>query len=314
MEQISNTGAIYSIVQHDRYVALLGKQLWICRNDGTVISRKSDVKNPHKVAFLSDNRLLVDCGSLGSYILLSLEDGTEIRRIVQPKIDTSLSNFAISPDERFIYDCFTRKGKEYIVCIDTFSWESEICALQPGLRAVSDLCCDCNGELCLLEHHYEEVASRHISCNGIRFVYRDTFAPGSSYYWKQKWNMLFPRIASFFIGDTETILTNDLQIYKPATNELYNLLANETQWERPDRGPSNIQLSGDKKYLVLLYPTMNVVVDISGRKTIARYAADFSQGCLIGDSFWIYNGSGVAVKEFPIVENTFPEKYKFWKP
>ncbi len=314
MAAVSNTGKIFSIVQKNQHIVLIGGRLWIYRNNGRIVSCHRDIVNPHKVAFLSSNRLLVECGRLKAYILLSLEDRSEITRIAQPKMDISSNSFVISKDERYIYDWFELKGNRYLVRIDTLSWEKEICVLQYGLRVVSDMCCDNNGELCLLEHHYEEVGGRAFSCNGIRYAYRDEFVPGSAYFWKHKWSFSFPQISSFFLGDTETVLTNDLHIYKPATNEIYNLLERETEWERPLRAPSSIQLSEDGKFLVLCYPTMNVVVDMIDRKIIARYATDNSCGCLVNDKFWVYDESGVVKKPFPLIEQIPQCKYRFWKP
>lgn len=314
MITFDNVGKIYAIQRHNEYVILFGKHLLVYKGNGVLVLRRHDIVNPHKAIILSNKYILVDCGHLQAYILISLEDGTDIVRIAHPRMDISSSTFVVTDDERFIYDYFNLRGHLYILRIDTDTWEKDICPLQEGFRGVSDMNLDQNGQLCLLEQHYEKVADTHISINGIRYVYRDEFNPGSAYYWKYKWTFPFPRISTFFLKDTETVLTDDLYIYKTNSGEIYDLLENEHNLERPSKNLRRIQLSDDGKYLTLFYATANIIVDIAAKKIVARYKTNDTQGCLVNNEFWVYCNTGIIKKQFPLIENICKQKHDFWKP
>lgn len=304
---LSDVGKIFSISCFNDYVVMIGGKLWIFKTDGTLIAYKKNIVNPGKITFLSDDRLLVECGKQKAYILLSLIDGAELTRIPMPNMDFSSKKFAVSADCSFVYDFYHLENNNYFIRINLIDLETYTYYLAPGLRVIADIMCDGNDVPCLLETHYEMIEKNHISVNGIRYVHQEEIDPGSSYYWKYKWFFEFPMISSFFMGNTEKIISNDLQIYDCKTGKKYPLLENETI----DGHLSSITIDSDGKYITLKYSTMNVIVDLATKKMVARYAVDDTLGCLIGEEFWVYSGKGILRKPFPMIEEISPKKYNF---
>lgn len=306
------TGNIDHIAYNNGFVVLIGGKLWIFRADGSLVAFKRNIINAYKLLFLSGNRVLVECGRLKAYILLSLEDGKEILRIPQPKMDISARSFTISKDEANIYDYFELSGKRYILQINTSSWEIQTFFLEEGMRSVVDIKCDDRGNLCLLECHYETDSKHRISRNGIRAINQNDAE--YQYSWLCEWNHAFPRISYAFLGGLEWIITNDLYIYNAHSKKSFFLLENDNEWQTPKNEPGWIYLTADKKYVILFYSSMNVVVDLNSRKMVARYAARDTQGCLVGDEYWICCDKHITRKSFPLIENVPEDKYVFWNP
>jgi hypothetical protein len=199
-KEISKVKGEYAISAFGEYIVFYGKDIVIFHNSGVRIMRKKHFRNVHKVAALSENRIIIDCGSQGAYIVLSLLDGSEICQIKFPKLDYTKSHFAVSPDCSVVYDCYSLKEDFYLFRIDLKTNESKSIYLQRGLRSISDIVCDKEGVPCLLEHHFERVAGKHISINGVRYVYEDSLDPGDAFDWKEKWHLDFPDISTMFWG------------------------------------------------------------------------------------------------------------------
>ena len=90
-----------------------------------------------------------------------------------------------------------------------------------------------------------------------------------------QWEFSHPQISRYFLGREDTILTKDLQIYKPHLGTLFSLVDSELPLENVGKEPANYRLDKQTNYLTLMYDTANIVVDCSSRKIIARYAAQF---------------------------------------
>lgn len=304
----------YNISLYDEYIILFGNRLLIFHTDGSMVANKKELRNIRKVISISKDIVLVDCGSQKAYIALSLCDGSEIWRVSHPKLDYTSRCFSISPDNTVVYDYYEFEGSKYFARIDLVAKELVVFLLEEGLRCVSDLTCDENGIPCLLEHHYEIVGEKHISANGIRYIYEDCINPGNAYHWKYKWAFDFPTISKFFLGNCETILTKDLLVYQPKNGNSYHLLGEEERAQLPKSEPFGWNITHNKQYIILIYKEMNVVIDLITKTLVARYNTDFYHGCLIGNKYWISSDDGIIIKPFPLIEDTPAKKNVFWNP
>ena len=294
------------------YIVFRGDDLVIFKMDGSFVARRSDLRNVTKIVSLGNDRLLLDDSWARTYAVISTKDGTDVWKIKYPKRDTSKFKFLISPDTTMAFDLYSDRYGDHLAMIDLEERKLEALDLKVGLSCVADLDFDENGELCLLETQGEMIEDEHMSSNGIRYIRPDDIDPGGAYYWKNKWQSTFVSHARFFFGDTETILTDDLQLYHHRTGQSIPLLDD-------DRFDKNARLSSWIKttcgrYIILRYQRMHVVVDIQTRKMVARYQASYRNGCLIGDEYWICTEEGIVRKPFPLIEDIPPEKYVFWKP
>lgn len=303
----------YSIAQYGNSVVITGSRLWIFKTDGTLVAYKKDIVHPQGAVFLPEDRMLVSCGKANAYILFDLKTGNELLRIPAPN-EILVCDIVASQDRNYVYGFSTTDEEDVFLKIDTKTWETEMFPLQPGIRAMTDLLCDEEDYPCILSTHQESISGKHLCLNGIRYVYKDEFNPGSSFYWKYQWHTTFPQHAHTFFGDTETIITNDLYVYKPGAQESYYLIENSPEWVQPDRAPFSIRWHEDNNYLTLCYNRGNVVVDIKGRKVVAQYAAERKIGCLINGEYWVGAEQGVQRKPFPLMEEIPPDKHIFWRP
>ena len=291
----------YWIFRNAKYVVLVGKKLLIFQVDGTFVVCREDIPNAFKVAFLPGDRLLTG-GGKGAYHMLSLTDGTELWSITQQKRESSAEKFALSLDGVWAYDYYSWKDGLHFVRINLDRGEAEEYAVCPGLRSTTDIMCDKDGIPCLLQEHYANIAGEQISENGILYQYQDSFKPGSSFYWKCKWQFNGKRIARQFLGDTECVITNDLYVYNPKTGVGYYLLENDSAIHLPELEPVNCCIDYSGQYIVLMYNTVNIVVDWNARKAVACYVADYTKGCIVGNQFWVSSKNGILQKPFPSME------------
>lgn len=296
---LENLGKIFQVLHHGRYAVLIGRHLWIFRDNGELIVQKKDIINPRHTVYLSGDRLLVECGKQKSFILLSLKTGEELLRIPTPNLHLMLCEFTLSPDETSIYSIYERKGIHYFLQIDVNKWTWTVFPLETGIGAFHDVICNVNGIPCILESRYQMIGGNHVSETGIRYIWPDDLTPGSAFYWKSKWMLPFPRSPHRFILNAETVLTGDLHLYNVPNGTTTNLLENETSWQLPAENLSYARCTDDGKYMILTYLRSNVVIDIQARKVVAEYAADYKMGFLIGDKFWLPNDRGVERKDFP---------------
>lgn len=291
----------YRIIEQEGYVVFLGKYLQILRPDGGLVTCNSRLSNAFKAAFLPDHTLLVD-GGKKEYHLISLNDGTEIWNIPQPRKEFSANRFALSPDFGLAYDYCLCKGDLYFAAIDLRSGTMDSYPVEKELRSTVDIVCDQDGIPCLLQGHFSQIAGVPKSENGILYQYQDIINKGSSYFWKAKWQFDGNRIALSFLFDADTVVTNDLWVYNTKNGSLYYLLKNEPAVKTLADSPVSCKLDSSSRYLIVMYQKYNLVVDIPKRKIAARYAAEYSEGCLIGDQFWVSSKSGIVKKPFPCIE------------
>lgn len=311
LKDIKGNCQIYSDSQ---YTVVLGKKLWIFDRNFSLLACRPDVCNAHKAVFLSGRRLLIGQGKGAAYRLIDLENGTDLWSIPPIKTETSMSRFAISSDMAVAYDCYNWKLTDHLVTISVETGEIQTTPLQPGLRCTSDIACDENGYACLLQTHHEEVSGERIYQNGIRFQDPNDIDYGSSYHWKHKWQLPWPATACCFLDGVEHVLTNDLRVYAPQNAGISSLLENETRWNSPGSRFMDCWLDQEKRYICIMYDTVNVVIDRWEKKMAARYAGNFARGCLIGSFYYIASDEGIRKVPFPLIEEIPPKNNAFWKP
>ena len=178
----------YVISVFGDYIVFYGQDIRIFHISGAFVARRKDLRNVCKVAALSENRLIIDCASQGAYIILSLLDGSEICRIKFPEMHYAKDHFTVSPDGTAVYDIICLMETFYLLKIDLESKKSTTIKLHKELRGIDDVICDKDGVPCLLASHYETVAGKYISINGVRCVYLDSPNPADTCDWKAKWH------------------------------------------------------------------------------------------------------------------------------
>ena len=301
----------YWITCNEKYVVLRGKKLYVFRHDGSLVWRRADLKNVWKVSFLPDDRLLTDGGN--TYRILSLADGRDIWCYRQGKSESKSDSFAISPDRSFAFDICDWMDQYRVVRIDLRCLCAEEFKVASKLRVTKDALCDATGSLNILQTQYDQKVDGQVSTNGVLCWDQRAREEKEPFTWKDQWEFDGRRISSFFLGDTETILTNDLHVFHRKTQKMYYLLENDINTHLP-RSPLQYGIDLSGKYVTLMYDNENVVIDWQRRKVVARYAGQGTQGCLIGNHFWISSENGIQRKPFPLMEEALPQKYVFWKP
>ena len=307
----------YEINTINDYVVFVGPQLVIYKSDGTFVAVRQVLGTIRKSIFTNDNGILLDCSSKGVYSLISLLDGSEKLRISQPKSDYTCNRFVLSPDARYAYDRCDLRGKYYFVKIDLTLKTAHKYSIKNNFRCVSDLICTESGNPVFLEQHFETIegsTEQRVSKNGIICAYTTALNSQCSFERMFQWEFSHPQISRYFLGREDTILTKDLQIYKPHLGTLFSLVDSELPLENVGKEPANYRLDKQTNYLTLMYDTANIVVDCSSRKIIARYAAQYRFGCIVGNEYWICADEGVRKMPFPIIETIPPRKHTLWSP
>lgn len=307
----------YEINSSKDYVVFTGPKLMIFKTDGEFIAIRQDLGIIRKIAFVNDDSILLDCSAKGFYILISLMDGIEKCRIPQPKSDYTCSRFALSPDNRYVFDRCDFRGRYYFVKIDLIAKAAHACLIKNNLRCVSDLICTQQGDPVFLEQHYdvsEGNAEKRVSKNGMICARLKGLKHQYSFERTYQWEFSHPRITRFFLGNEDAILTKDLHVYKPSSGELFLLVENGLDLENIGEYPVDYRLDKQTNYLTLMYNTANVIVDCTTRKMIARYIAHYRFGSIVGSEYWVCTDEGVRKMPFPFVECIPVCKQALWSP
>ena len=95
----------------------------------------------------------------------------------------------------------------------------------------------------------------------------------------------------------------------PDTGTLTPLLEPEANNRLPQQTICDCWSDATGRYLCLKYQTGNVILDTQNRSIAAQYAADYKQGCLIGNEYWICVNDRICRKPFPAFEEIPPLKH-----
>ena len=304
LEKIKGDFHIYS---NGEYVVLLGAKLYIFKTDGSLVVCRNDLRHAGRITFLSGNRMLL-CSSKTAFHMISLCDGCDIWTAPYTKIELNVAPMAVSYDERFAYTYDEWKGTHFISRIDLQMHEVVIHDMYMDAGSTMDIFCNDAGAPCLLKTRSETIGGKRFQQNGVRIHDFYDVSPGNTTTWETKWSFEDNRHALCFLGNTDTIVTTDLHIYKPSTGASYNLFESDTLFQCPDHPSSDCWLDTSGHYLCLKYRTANVIIDIHARKAVAQYAADCTRGCLVGNEYWICVGGRILRKPFPSFEEASPVK------
>lgn len=292
----------YAIKKQGEYVAIYWKDLWLFKDDGSLVFHRKTPRFVEKIHFIDNERLLVAAEK--SYHLVHLPDGEDIWMIPRPnKISYGSRRFAVTPDLSCAYEfCEGKKGETIFIALNTENGTLKQSLITGGLRATLDIMCDKEGFPCLLQSQVESA----IYENGVRYLPHGSLLPEHAYDWKAKWFSKFPRGARAFLHNTGQILTSDLCIFSPLTQKNIYLLENEADLSRlpkiPPHGPIVYVTDESGKYLTLDLVDYDVIVDIETRKIVGLYHAKYVSGCIVGNEYWISLDSGVDRKPFPLIE------------
>lgn len=305
LEKIKGNFYVYS---NGEYVVLPGTKLFIFRPDGSLVACRNDLRYAGRITFLSGNRMLL-CSSKAVFHMIDLCSGNDIWTTPYVKSSLNINELAISLDESFAYTYDEYKGINFIsrVSLTTQEHEVNVQDMYMDVGATRGIICDTDGIPCLLKTLSETIGGKHVNQNGVRIHDFDGIAPGNTNTWKTKWSFN-NRTAISYLGSTDRILTNDLCIYDPSSNTLTPLLEPESYTQLPHQTICDCWLDSTGRYLCLKYQKGNVIVDSQTRSIVAQYAAEYTQGCLIGNEYWICVNDRVCRKPFPAFEDIPPVK------
>lgn len=305
LEKIKGDFYIYS---NGEYAVISGARLYIFKHDGTLIACRSDLRNAGRITFLSDNRMLL-CSSKAVFHMINLRDGSDIWTVPYVKCNLNVNPVAISPDEAYAYTYDEYRDRHFItrLFLTTQDHEVETWNMYMDSGATRDIICDDEGIPCMLKTLGETIGGKRYQQSGVRIHDFYYMSPGATNIWKTKWSFKHRTSIAFF-GSTDYILTNDLCIYEPATGALSSILDTDTYNLLPQQAICNSWIDVTGRYLCLMYQNGNAVIDLQERRIAAQYAAKYTQGCLIGDEYWICINERIHRKPFPSFEDIPPIK------
>ena len=297
----------FSIYCNGEYVVINTTRLFIFKTDGSLVACRKDLRYAGRITFLSGNRMLL-CSHKAVFHMIRLCDGSDIWTAPYKKNILNVSKLAVSRDEAFAYACDEWKETHFISRLDLQTHELTLHDMYMDYGATRDIICNEAGIPCLLKTVMETVGGKKLHQNGVRLHDFYDIAPGDTTTWETKWCFDGDRSPLGFFEITDAIVTTDLQIYRPSTGALVDLLENESSWQPPAHGPSDCWLDLSKRYLCVRYSTVHVIIDIHARKVVGQYAAHCTYGCLIGNEYWVCAEDRVIRKPFPAMEEAPPLK------
>ena len=300
IEKIKGSFYIYS---NGKYVVLPGTKLYIFKTDGSLVACRNDLRYAGRITFLSGNRMLL-CSSKAVFHMINLCDGSDLWTAPYTKNELNVAGLAVSQDESFAYTYDQWKGTHFISRLDLQTREVDTYDMYMDSGATGGIICNKAGVPCLLKTLNVSIGGKRFNQNGVRIHDFYDVSPGNTTSWETKWSFEGNRSSLCFLDGTDTVVTTDLHIYRPSTGTSLDLLENESSWQRPERSPSDCWFDITNRYLCLMYQTANVIIDIHARKVVAQYAADYKQGCLIGNEYWVCVADRILRKPFPAFEET----------
>lgn len=300
----------YYIYSNGEYVVLPGTKLHIFRTDGSLVACRRDLRYAARITFLSGSRMLL-CSSKLVFHMIDLRDGSDMWTVPYTKVDLNVHDFALTPDETCAYTYDEDRGQLFITELNLQTREVDSYDIAYDVGATQGIICDENGIPHLLKTVRETIGGIEYSQNGVRIHENDVIYRGSSNYWRAKWSTDPASGAFCFLDHVDRIITDDLHLYDPLTGSSVDLLENESDWHRPEGSISDCWLDMSRRYLCVKFQTANTIIDMQQRKVVAQYAAAFTHGCLVDDTYWICVDNKICIKPFPAFEEAPPIKMVF---
>ena len=235
--------------------------------------------------------------------MIDLCSGIDLWIAAYTKIQQNVAELAVSQDEAFAYTYDEWKGSHFISRLNLQTHEVDTYDMYMDAGATNGILCDQAGVPCMLKTLAETIGGELFQQNGVRIHDFCHLSPGNTTTWKAKWSFAGTKSAFRFLDSTDRIVTTDLHIYETSTGAAVDLLENETNWVRPEKHPCDCWLDTSKRYLCVKYQTVNVIIDIFARCVVAQYAAEYTQGCLVGNEYWICVNDQICRKPFPALED-----------
>lgn len=300
------------ICSNGKDVLLSGKNLWLFRADGTFVARYKTIRGIYTAAFLPGNTVLVQ-SMKGFYHHIALDDGQVLwSSEKKAKGVHAVQRFAISPDGTAVYNLHTVDfDRLYIDRIIPEKCIHEQFVVRTGYRVSYEIFCDSDGVLCALqsqvqsnkqtEEFIERIAERQ---SGILAFSIDSEGVQSS--WKKKWTCE-SKPTKYLLGcDGSHVMYGDFSVLQLETMKEFYLLPEEERMKIPE-GSISLHYNATRCLLTVHYlaKNLNIVVDCKNRRVVAKYEGDRTgfgtEGCVIGNEFWIGTSEGIIRKPFPCV-------------
>lgn len=299
---LSKIKGSYQITRSNSYIVFYGPRLWISTVSMQYVAYRKDITNIWKVAFLPDDKLLVDSDRSG-YQLIDLRDGSTICSFRQNHYETKSRKFAVSSDGNWVYDYYDWRMRIHVVKIHLTDFTATVYTVADSSASTHDIICDENDVPCLLQAQYTNIASKQFSENGVLLQYQDGITPpGNTFYWKQKWRFTEKRIAMRFFDSADTVINNDLSVYNTTSGESYTLVDNASAYGIPDTQFYSCELEYSRKYVFLVYSNCTYVISLQSNTVILRCPGQYSCGCIIGNELLFPSKEGIQRIPLPAPE------------
>lgn len=301
----------YSIFTNGSDVLAAGKNLWLFRADGSLVTKFHSIRPPVKVAFLPNRTAIVDGQGDTAYHSISLERG-EILWSSNKKGRRRMESyrFAVSPDGMTVYNvCYLQNGSMRIDRLCPQSKTHETCDITDCLRVTEDIFCDPEGVLCALQTHLiidpnDPYSQNHppIRQHGILSIPWENGTPKP--YWKRQWQTTAAAYTPARGCDGTHILYEDFSVLNMDSQTVCQLLSPEEIASLPKGGFLwTFEPSGKRLTVCYIASALNIIMDCEKKKIAARYdRLDPSigyRGCLIGGAFWMGTPGGIVKRPFP---------------
>lgn len=284
------------LIFEDDYVIAYGDGLYVFKKDGSQVFSRRDFKRIWKIALLPNHQIIVDFLDSMEYVILSTEDGKTRYRIKRPKMLFYAQKFDITNDGIFLYDLASSITHQYVIRIDLSTMNLCSYKLSVDLCSLQDSFVDQNDNFYVLQSRNGHVNEKTSECSIWLENTPNTFQCVS------QWTLPFiPKKMEFCNSPNKVILAhaNALYIYNTVSGVLSDNLANQQDF--PLEHYFHL-CRAKNQYLILTYDHTNVVFDAQHNTIIAKYFADFTQGCIVGNEYWICSDSGILRKPFPMIE------------
>lgn len=302
------TGA-YRLIHEGNYVAAGGKDLFVFYANGQLVMHREDFYQIHAMAFLPDENFLV--GDSKKFELVSLKTGLTVWSIPRFKRDYSHFHFAISPSFEFAYTIDMRRDTPFALKINLANGELSAYRVNNVMRCTSDFMCGPDRKLYLLQCQCNESSHEIFGETCILSADLESNVARPRFFVEHNVRFVGTRVGHSFLNSTESILTNDLQVYSTLNEESFSVVENSSNFSFPLQAPSYCLLDASGRYLQISYMGEKtcVLIGLKERKVVAQYALpERIPGCLVGNKFWVCEKNDIVCKPFPSWESLPPKK------